>query len=240
MKNKFFTFIAFFFLSIAAYGQNNYEEVVYLKNGSIIHGMIVEWVPNVSIKIKSGENLFVYRLDEIEKLTKELVKSSGSGEGGHDFGFKPKGYTGNFEIGFVDYPDGDDLALVSFTMVNGYQFNPYFSMGLGVGGEISSQGFYNVPVFLDTKVYFTKTRFAPYFNFAVGYNVNFSDDYFYGSATSHGFLVNPSLGLRVALNKKLGLTTTLGYRYHGESVEGYYSNEFVSLHAVTLRWGILF
>jgi hypothetical protein len=101
--------------------------------------MIVEWVPNVSIKIKSGENLFVYRLDEIEKLTKELVKSSGSGEGGHDFGFKPKGYTGNFEIGFVDYPDGDDLALVSFTMVNGYQFNPYSSMGLGVGGEISGQ-----------------------------------------------------------------------------------------------------
>jgi hypothetical protein len=31
MKNKFFTFIAFFFLSIAAYRQNNYEEVVYLK-----------------------------------------------------------------------------------------------------------------------------------------------------------------------------------------------------------------
>jgi hypothetical protein len=202
--------------------------------------MIVEWVPNASIKIKSGDNLFVYRLDEIEKVTKELVISSGSGEGGLDFGFKSKGYTGNFEIGFVDFPEGDDIAMVSFSMVNGYQFNPYFSMGLGVGGEIPSQGFYNVPVYLDTKVFFTKTRFAPYLNFDIGYNLNFSDNYFYGSSASNGFIINPSLGLRVALTKKIGLTTTLGYKYLGQSVDSYYSNEFASLHAVTLRWGIIF
>ena len=240
MKTKLLVLLSFIFLSISAFSQGNYEEVVYLKNGSIIHGMIVEWVPNVSIKIKSGDNLFVYKLEEIEKVTKELIKNGTSTAGNHDFGFKPKGYTGNFEIGLVDYPEGSDLALVSFSLVNGYQFNPYFSMGLGVGVEISSDAVYNVPVYLNTKVYFTKTRFAPYLNFDAGYIVNFSDDYYYGSQTAHGLLINPALGLRVALNKKIGLTTTLGYRYHGQSVDGYYSNEFVSSHAITLKWGILF
>lgn len=39
--------------------QTNYEDVVYLKNGSIIHGIIVEQIPNESIKIESGPNTFV-------------------------------------------------------------------------------------------------------------------------------------------------------------------------------------
>ena len=52
-----------------------YEDVVYLKNGSIIHGMIIEQAPNRYIKIQSGKNIFVYQMDEIEKITKELATS---------------------------------------------------------------------------------------------------------------------------------------------------------------------
>jgi hypothetical protein len=52
--------------------QNNYEDVVYLKNGSIIHGIIIEQVPGVSLKIKNHYNdVFFYKIDEVEKITKE-------------------------------------------------------------------------------------------------------------------------------------------------------------------------
>src|SRR5690348_13890722 len=54
--------------------QSNYEDVVYLKNGNIIHGIIIEQIPNEKIKIKSGENIFVFRMDEVSKMTKEEVK----------------------------------------------------------------------------------------------------------------------------------------------------------------------
>ena len=38
----------------------SYEDVVYLKNGSIIHGTIIEQVLNQSIKIKTKDgNIFV-------------------------------------------------------------------------------------------------------------------------------------------------------------------------------------
>lgn len=52
-----------------------YVDVVYLKNGGIIRGMIIEQIPNVQLKIQTkDESVFVYKMDEIEKITKELSK----------------------------------------------------------------------------------------------------------------------------------------------------------------------
>lgn len=60
-----------------SYGQSNFTDVVYLKNGSIIRGVIVEQVPNQSLKIKTfDKNVFVYKYDEIEKISKEEVEST--------------------------------------------------------------------------------------------------------------------------------------------------------------------
>ena len=42
---------------------------MYLKNGSVIRGMIVEQIPNKTIKIKTTDrNIFVFNYDEIEKI----------------------------------------------------------------------------------------------------------------------------------------------------------------------------
>ena len=72
MKKIFFSIIFIFVITILAFAQQNYEDVVYLKNGSIIRGMIIEQIPNVSVKIQTeGRNVFIYKMDEIEKITKE-------------------------------------------------------------------------------------------------------------------------------------------------------------------------
>jgi hypothetical protein len=48
------------------------EDVVYLKNGSVIRGTIIEQVPNVSLKIQTRDgSVFVYKMEEVEKMTKE-------------------------------------------------------------------------------------------------------------------------------------------------------------------------
>jgi hypothetical protein len=65
-------------ISISTFSQSNYEDVVYLKNGSVIHGIIIEQIPNESIKIKSGQNIFVFQMSEIQKLTKEELKNADS------------------------------------------------------------------------------------------------------------------------------------------------------------------
>ena len=50
-------------------------DVVYLKNGSVIKGTIIEVVPNVQLKIQTKDgSIFANKFDEIEKMTKELGK----------------------------------------------------------------------------------------------------------------------------------------------------------------------
>ena len=50
-------------------------DVVYLKNGSIMKGTIIEQLPNVQIKLQSKDgSVIVYKMDEIEKILKESVK----------------------------------------------------------------------------------------------------------------------------------------------------------------------
>jgi hypothetical protein len=77
MKNnmRLILLLAVIILSVTMMvAQTVYRDVVYLKNGSIIKGTIVETVPEKSIKIETADgNLFVYNLSDIEKLTKEAV-----------------------------------------------------------------------------------------------------------------------------------------------------------------------
>lgn len=65
------------FVSVIAFSQqNNLVDVVYLKNGSILRGIIIEQVPNEQIKLQTSDgSVFVYQTDEIEKIVREPVSS---------------------------------------------------------------------------------------------------------------------------------------------------------------------
>jgi hypothetical protein len=80
MKTTFLLISIFLITTCLAYAQQ-YEDVVYLKNGGEIHGTIIEQVPNVSIKIKTNEgNIFVYKMEEIEKITKQEISDKNAKE----------------------------------------------------------------------------------------------------------------------------------------------------------------
>ncbi len=67
--------IPIYLFTISVIYSQQYEDIVYLKNGSEIHGTIIEQIPNESIKIKTKDgNIFVYKMDEIDKMTKEEIK----------------------------------------------------------------------------------------------------------------------------------------------------------------------
>lgn len=53
-------------------GQEHMQDVVYLKNGSIIRGNIIEILPEKTVKIQTADSsLFVYSMVEVDKITKE-------------------------------------------------------------------------------------------------------------------------------------------------------------------------
>ena len=82
MKHIFiFSFMILNILYSQQYQSQEYEDVLYLKNGTIIHGMIIEQIPNGHIKIKSGSNVFVYQISDVEKITKEAKVNSYNNSG---------------------------------------------------------------------------------------------------------------------------------------------------------------
>ena len=55
-----------------ALAQQNLEDVVYLKDGSVIRGVIIEQMPGASLKIQTRHgSVFVYEIDKVERITKE-------------------------------------------------------------------------------------------------------------------------------------------------------------------------
>ena len=56
----------------SVFAQQSSQDVVYLKNGSVIRGVITEQVPNTSVKIRTTDgNQFVYAIADVSKMTKE-------------------------------------------------------------------------------------------------------------------------------------------------------------------------
>lgn len=78
---KFLLIILISFTSFEVFAQNEgYRDVVYLKNGNVIKGLILEQVLGSSVSIKTSDgSVFVYNENEISKIEKELIAQKYSG-----------------------------------------------------------------------------------------------------------------------------------------------------------------
>ena len=216
---KIITLTLFIVISTFAIAQNNYQDVVYLKNGSIIRGVVIEQVPNESIKIEtSDKSIFVYQMDEIQKITKEekpvaknerINASPSAGEG-----LKP-GYRGIMEMGY-QFGTGDyGMDRLKFNIINGGQFSPYFYLGGGVGlryyfdAEAAL-----VPVFVHARTNILDKKVSPYFAFSLGYTFDATYDF-----EGVGLLLSPSTGVTFNVSEKVNLN--VGVTYEMQSMEFY-------------------
>ena len=66
-------FLAISILFSILFSHEGYQDVIYLNDGSIVKGIIIEKKPNKYIKIKSGENIFVYQMDQIDVIKREEI-----------------------------------------------------------------------------------------------------------------------------------------------------------------------
>ena len=185
----------------------NYTEVVYLKNGSIIRGIIIEQVPNSSLKIQTADgSIFAYSMDEVVKITKEVGASRNKYE---RFGEKKslKGYKGFVETGYIF-----DLEL---STTHGYQFNNYLFVGGGAGINFYTDAdLYSVPLFASFRANFMNKKITPFADIKSGYTVG----------DVEGAFVTVGFGVRFALAKKMALNLKLEYAYQEYDYEYYYSS----------------
>jgi opacity protein-like surface antigen len=107
------------------------DEVLYLKNGSIIRGTIIEQIPNVSVKIRTLDgSIFVYKVEEIEKITKESPKPESQ-----DAGKKPSRRETDFglRLGYFIPFDESVKEIYGNGPVFGAEVITWQASGLGVG-----------------------------------------------------------------------------------------------------------
>jgi hypothetical protein len=248
LMKKITLFLCLISSAMISHGQSQQklEEVVYLKSGGVKRGMIMEYVPNTSIKIATHDSLLTYKLDEIAKITRERPLPPPPIP---PYGFKyNKGYEGIVELGIIDYPNEDnDLPRFSFNAVNGYQFNPYFAMGLGVGLDVShtqTSKIYDVPITLDTRIYSSTRRTTPFFALAFGFDqrIEPNDNYYYKNDHPVGFVFAFQTGIRVAINKKAGMSFGIGYRLTTIHYQYFYAqnNQYDIENGGTFRVGVDF
>lgn len=134
-------------IAVAGFSQEKLQDVVYLKNGNVLRGTIIEQVPMDYIKLKTADGSeFIFQVEEIEKITKEenpLYQLSQDE--------KRKGYVGitigtSMPIGeFNDDLNGAADTGLQLNLINlGYLFNDKFGLGFtwfGAANPLDYQGF---------------------------------------------------------------------------------------------------
>lgn len=216
---------------VALFAQDGMQDVIYLKDGSIYKGMIVETVPNVSYKIKSKDgNVFAVKVDEVEKITKEAreYNRSGYGDWGHrgwgkdSLRYEPrtKGYFNEVQVLIENVQGG-------VRMVNGYKFNRFAYLGVGIGIDRVFSNPFNPKVngldkkelagiYLPLYLYHagdgpTRGRFTPFYAIEAGYAMAFKgfggsdrnvDDF--GNRLEGGVIAGAGLGFKLHSKRHRG------------------------------------
>ena len=211
---KLITILFFMLVTTLSFAQGNYQDVVYLKNGSIIKGVIVEQVPNKSIKIEtSGGSVFVYTMDEIEKLTREQLKEESVVSSNLPKGSIELGY----QIGSGDYKF-DRLKL---NFISSYEVSPQFLMGYGLGFRFYfDQDVALMPFLADFKYNFEGASVTPFLALSMGYSFDITNEF-----EGAGFLLNPRFGVNFNTSGKSKLGVSVGYEMQRMDVYDYYWDE---------------
>jgi len=149
---KLLSVVLFVLISVTVNAQNQTEDVVYLKDGSIYRGVIVEQVPNVSLKVQiMGGSIVAVQMEQVSKITKEEPFSSS------EYTLKPTINTEKpvrektpFEIRKKGYFFQGQLLIEALQggmrFVNGYKFGRFGHLGIGVGFDAFGGSVFNQPI----------------------------------------------------------------------------------------------
>lgn len=237
---KFITSFILLLFCITAMAQS-YTETIYLKNGGIIKGMIIEQIPDESVKIMTkDQNVFVFRFEEISKITKEVPSR-------HNWNSKSttisSGYKGFVDLGYtIGVGDGRYAGRIDFTTSHGYQINPYIYLGIGSGvNYFCEEGAdeWSFPLFANPRANLLDGPITPFVDVKIGYT--------FGDLVK-GFYLSPSLGVRFALSDRNAINFSAGYTlqnvnydydfYYGGSYYNY--SDKINLGGITLKLGFEF
>jgi hypothetical protein len=151
MKKTCLFAILLIFTAFQLYAQS--RDMLYLKNGSIIFGTLIEITDN-QYKIRTADNsIFVYKADEVEKYVKSVNSYDGR---------KKSGIGMVLESGFLMGSPENELPMpFSFNCLINYTLKTSNIFGIGSGVEFIQAPY--LPLFLEYKRMIINRKTAPFF-----------------------------------------------------------------------------
>lgn len=243
------------------------EDVVYLRNGNVYRGTIIEEVEGEYLRIRLNDGgVFACEYDQIDRIAEEekqannFVRKPKTIESGTKLykSLPSKGYRGFVDVGYT-FATGDwGLYRYGFSTSHGYQVCPYFFAGVGAGMYVyqrynSNNNWHNsvhtvgqgdpmsIPIFAHLRSEFVDSWITPYVDAKVGYSI----------FDKAGFYSTISAGARVALKisgRKVAFSLGAGYDMQHISkvrTQGKYFGEYlrfgdVFTNGVQIRFGVDF
>lgn len=152
MKKTALLLIVLIVLSIPLSAQRK-RDVLYLKNGGIIYGKLIEFAGD-RYKIRTADgNTLVYYATDVERMEYETTISGERKKNGPGFAL---------EAGFLlGSQSADYRTAFSFNMIGSITSNTKNSFGLGSGVEYLGQSF--LPLFFEYKYIFNEKKASPFF-----------------------------------------------------------------------------
>jgi hypothetical protein len=176
MKKISLSAIMLIFSIITLFGQKQ-QDVLYLKNGSIISGKLME-VSDNQYKIKArDESLFIFSSAEVDKFVNETKLYDGR---------KKRGLGFALEAGvLIGEQTSEYKAPFSFNIIGNITSNVRSIFGIGSGVEYLGKSF--TPLFLEYKYLISAKKTAPFVFFRAGklFNLKGHDensDYIYSGS----------------------------------------------------------
>ena len=217
MKRSILLVIGVLFCTMTAMAQS-YCDVVYLHNGSVIRGQVVEHTIGGKLRVQTADgSLFVYESDEVRLIEKELVKNSRRPQ--YNYELNKSVYRGYVELSGT-MPTGKYWEPhIDFATGHGAYIHPYIYAGGGIGFSVfPDEEFALIPIYGEVRgILPTNVGVKPYIGMRLGVSTDFG---------SVGLYVSPAIGFSVR-RFDLSLAYT-GQFLYSENIGG----------GLTLRLGI--
>jgi hypothetical protein len=240
MKRILFFLIILIVISPQSIAQRG-RDALYLKNGSIVHGKLIE-IKNGQYSISTSEGLlFTFSTDEVEKFI--LGEQSEQKEVKIN---DPNGFGFGIESGFLISSGGKNFPLLfSFNLMATYTLNTRNTFSFATGAELFDQVY--MPLIMEYRFNILKNNVSPFIYIRGGGLLSLSVDDEYEDYKG-GWTFGAGTGFRwpiggfesyIRLGYRYGFTVRdTNYSYLDEDREKYtYHSNFYRLE---MKWGFKF
>ncbi|PWN08190.1 hypothetical protein [Rhodohalobacter mucosus] len=187
-------------------------DVIYLKNGSVIRGEILEIKENGHIRIRySNSDELLIMVNDILRVNRDRVST-----GLH---YNTSGYMNRSGFEILSGTGGNTFR---FASIHGLHFNPHLSAGLGIGLTPYNDPLNLIPFFADVNYRLLKANTSPYIYLKAGYNFtmkNENEDTAALNRHTGGLLINPGAGIDFNFASGFGWYIQAGYNIDQSSFE---------------------